>query len=84
MLFMPHSLLGDQNRSYSIVWYTSYRHLLILDTPKLHCSDKEEVMTVQFSIRLHVRRTDKKAEARYHNIEEYMVHVSCFSEESYM
>ena len=24
---------------------------------------------------LHVRRTDKRAEARYHDIEEYMVHV---------
>ena len=29
-----------------------------------------------FSCSLHIRRTDKKSEAKYHGIDEYMEHVS--------
>ena len=34
------------------------------------------IVTLNYVYRIHVRRTDKRAEAKYHDIEEYMTHVS--------
>ena len=36
-----------------------------------HCTDL-------LVFRIHVRRTDKRSEARYHDLREYMQHVSVF------